>query len=137
METYTFLKGRQDNKWCFFKKFDFSTRTKKVGWKEYLILVLNYKSTNQIFPIYFGAKEEIFFISKLHTPNEFWTHNLMQLVYLWRRDAKLCSMSSLACLSNGSLPIYKSRIDWHRSWLWILPTTFPSTTEINRNNSEN
>ena len=35
METYTFLKGRQDNKWCSLKKFDFSNRTKKVGRKEY------------------------------------------------------------------------------------------------------
>ena len=29
METYTFLKGRQDNKWCSLKKFDFSNMTKK------------------------------------------------------------------------------------------------------------
>ena len=30
LETYTFLKGRQDNKWCSLKKFDFSNRTKKI-----------------------------------------------------------------------------------------------------------
>ena len=24
LETYTFLKGRQDNKWCSLKKFNFS-----------------------------------------------------------------------------------------------------------------
>ena len=34
MEIYTFLKGRQDNKWCSLKKFDFSNRTKKVGRRE-------------------------------------------------------------------------------------------------------
>ena len=30
METYTFLKGRQDNKLYSLKKFDFSNMTKKV-----------------------------------------------------------------------------------------------------------
>ena len=30
LETYTFLKGKQVNKWCFLKKFYFSNRTKKV-----------------------------------------------------------------------------------------------------------
>ena len=34
LETYTFLKGRQDNKLCSLKKFDFSNRTKKVGQRE-------------------------------------------------------------------------------------------------------
>ena len=29
METYTFLKCRQDNKWYSLKKFDFSNKTKK------------------------------------------------------------------------------------------------------------
>ena len=29
MEIYTFLKGRQDNKWCSLKKFDFQTGQKK------------------------------------------------------------------------------------------------------------
>ena len=37
MKTYTFLKGRQDNKWCSLKKFDFSNRTKKMGWREYYV----------------------------------------------------------------------------------------------------
>ena len=36
METYTFLKGRQDNKWCSIKKFDFSNKTKKSGTEEVL-----------------------------------------------------------------------------------------------------
>ena len=35
LETYTFLKGRQDNKLCSLKKIDFLNRTKKVRWKEY------------------------------------------------------------------------------------------------------
>ena len=39
LETYTFLKGKQDNKWCSFKKFDFSNRTKKVKQREYFLLV--------------------------------------------------------------------------------------------------
>ena len=29
METYIFLRGRQYNKWCSLKKFDFSNKTKK------------------------------------------------------------------------------------------------------------
>ena len=37
MKTYTFLKGKQDNKWCFLKKFDFSNMTNKVGQREYYI----------------------------------------------------------------------------------------------------
>ena len=35
LETYIFLKGRQDNKWCSLKKFDFSNKTNKVGRREY------------------------------------------------------------------------------------------------------
>ena len=31
LETYTFLKGREDNKWYSLKKFDFSNRINKVG----------------------------------------------------------------------------------------------------------
>jgi hypothetical protein len=68
-----------------------------------------------------------------------WQRKILHLdchVYFWRREANLCSMPSLACLSNESWPIYKSRIDRHRSLLWILPTSFPSTTEIRRNNIE-
>ena len=38
MKIYTFLKGRQDNKWCSLKKFDFSNRTKKMGRREYYLL---------------------------------------------------------------------------------------------------
>ena len=38
MEIYTLLKGRQDNKLCSLKKFDFSNRTKKVGRREYNFL---------------------------------------------------------------------------------------------------
>ena len=34
METYTFLKGRQNNKLCSFKKFDFSNRKKKKSGME-------------------------------------------------------------------------------------------------------
>ena len=40
METYTFLKGRQYNKWCSLKKFDFSNRTNKVGRREYILKFL-------------------------------------------------------------------------------------------------
>ena len=29
MEIYTFLKGRQNNKWCSLKNFDFLNKTKK------------------------------------------------------------------------------------------------------------
>ena len=36
METYTFLKGKQDNKWYSLKKFDFSNRKNKVRWREYI-----------------------------------------------------------------------------------------------------
>ena len=44
LEIYTFLKGRQDNKWYSLKKFDFSNMTKKVRWREYyLIGVIIYK----------------------------------------------------------------------------------------------
>ena len=39
MKTYTFLKDRQDNKWCVLKKFDFSNRTKKSGQSEYFLKV--------------------------------------------------------------------------------------------------
>ena len=35
LEIYTFSKGKQDNKWCSLKKFDFSNRTNKVGRMEY------------------------------------------------------------------------------------------------------
>ena len=42
MKTYTFLKGRQDNKWCSLKKFDFSNRTKKVRQREYIFLPMSY-----------------------------------------------------------------------------------------------
>lgn len=54
----------------------------------------------------------------------------MTPIYSWRTEAKLSFTSSLACLSNGSSPIYKSRIDLHRTLLWILPTSFPSTAKI-------
>ena len=40
MKTYTFLKGRQDNKWCSLKNFDFSNRTKKMGQREYYRIVV-------------------------------------------------------------------------------------------------
>ena len=41
LEIYTFLKGRQDNKWCSLKKFDFSNRTKKLRWREYFLCHIN------------------------------------------------------------------------------------------------
>ena len=41
MEIFTFLKDRQDNKWCSLKKFDFSIRTKKVGRREYFITMFS------------------------------------------------------------------------------------------------
>ena len=36
LEIYTYLKGRQNNKRCPLKKFDFSNRINKVGRREYL-----------------------------------------------------------------------------------------------------
>ena len=49
METYRFLKGGQDNKWYFLKKFDFSNRTNKVGRREYKFI----SSTNREIIMYF------------------------------------------------------------------------------------
>ena len=43
METYTFLKGRQDNKWCSLKKFDFFKHDKKSGTEGVFIVTLVYK----------------------------------------------------------------------------------------------
>ena len=40
METYTFLKGRQYNKLCSLKKFNFSNMTKKVRRREYIYIYI-------------------------------------------------------------------------------------------------
>ena len=45
LETYTFLKGRQDNKWCSLKKFDFSNRTKKWDGGSTSVIPSNIKTT--------------------------------------------------------------------------------------------
>ena len=42
METYTFLKDRQDNKWCSPKKIWFFKHKKKVGQGVYIILLSYY-----------------------------------------------------------------------------------------------
>ena len=44
LETFTFLKGRQDNKRCSLKKFEFSNRTNKVGRKEYNFITMTTES---------------------------------------------------------------------------------------------
>lgn len=49
------------------------------------------------------------------------------LSYLSAREATLSRKSSLAFLSNGSSPMYKSKIDLHKSLLFTLPTWFLST----------
>ena len=51
LETYTFLKDKQDNKLYLFKKFDFSDMTKKVGRREYFIFI-NYIKCQFITYIY-------------------------------------------------------------------------------------
>lgn len=49
--------------------------------------------------------------------------------YFWRSEARFSSTSSLALQSNGSSPMYKSRIDRHNNLLCMLPTSFPSTAK--------
>ena len=56
METYTFLKGRQDNKWCSLKKFNFSNRTKKMGRREYIFVELYYFIFVKLCYFEFGLK---------------------------------------------------------------------------------
>lgn len=43
------------------------------------------------------------------------------------REATLSRKSSLAFLSKGSSPMYKSKNDLHKSLLFTLPTWLPST----------
>ena len=83
METYTYLKGWQDNKQCSLKKFDFSNRTKKVEWRKYILWkkvhVLGKINVNERWILYLNVAYE-----QTHWP-------IIKLnIFLWNNKTKYC-----------------------------------------------